>query len=484
MTDPLSADPHGFTGPVPTAQVREDGSEPRLTSLWDPRALWVTLGSVSLIFLAALTSLALTTVMPVVSDDLSGDALYALAFSGTLATGVIGMVAAGAWSDRAGPVAPLTTAVALFVLGLGIDSAAPTMEILVLGRLITGLGSGAQVVALYVVVARVYPPALHGRVMALFSAAWVVPSLIGPFLAGVVTEQLHWRWVFGGLALLTVVAFAMVLPRVRHLASEPTADREAGVGRRLLFAVLVAAAALVLGMTGELADSIDPVLGWGTAAGAVVVIGIAVLPLLPRRTLRAGAGLPSVILMRGLIAGALFGAEIYVPYLLIDRFGFSPAWAGLGLTTAAIAWAISAQVSGRHGDRIGNTRIAVAGVALLVVAAVACAASALLALPPAVPIVMWSFAGFGMGLMYPRLTVLTLAYSDRSNEGFNSSALQISDSVGASATIAIMGLAFTSLATTDAGFPVVFGIAAVLALLALAPGARLGHAHEESQEMR
>lgn len=478
MTDPLSADPRGFTGPIPVAPGLEPDDRPRITTLWDPRVVWVTLGSVSLIFLAALTSLALTTVMPFVSADLDGEALYALAFSGTLATGVIGMVASGAWSDRSGPVAPLTTAVALFVAGLALDAAAPTMEILVLGRLVTGLGSGAQVVALYVVVARVYPADLHGRVMAMFSAAWVVPSLVGPFLAGVVTEHLHWRWVFGGLAALTVVAFTMVAPRLRHLSSRGAQPRERGVGRRLLFAVFVAVAALGLGLTAELAESLAPAIGWGIAVAALVVIGITILPLLPRRTLRMGRGLPSVILMRGLIAGALFGAEIYVPYLLIDRFGFSPMWAGLGLTAAAIAWAVSAHVSGRHGDRIGNTRIAALGVALLVIATVACGLTALLSLPPVVPIVMWSFAGFGMGLMYPRLTVLTLAYSDRSNEGFNSSALQISDSVGASATIAVMGLAFTSLAATGAGFPVVFGIAAVLAALALVPGMRLGHAHE------
>ncbi|MER7797816.1 MFS transporter [Microbacterium sp. NPDC096154] len=476
MTDPLSADPRGFTGPVPVVGAHV----PHVRSLWDPRVLWVTLGSVSLIFLAALTSLALTTVMPIVSADLDGDALYALAFSGTLATGVIGMVAAGAWSDRSGPVTPLATAVALFVAGLALDAAAPSMELLVLGRLITGLGSGAQIVALYVVVARVYPADLHGRVMALFSAAWVVPSLVGPFLAGLVTEQLHWRWVFGGLAALTIVAFGMIAPRLMHLSEQSATPREPGVGRRLLFATVIAAAALALGLTGELTASISAALGWAIAVVALAVVGVAILPLLPRRTLRGAPGLPSVILMRGLIAGALFGAEIYVPYLLIDRYGFSPAWAGLGLTTAAIAWAISAHVSGRHGDRIGNARIAVIGSLLLLTAAAACAVSAILTLSPVVPIAMWSFAGFGMGLMYPRLTVLTLAYSDRANEGFNSSALQISDSVGASATIAVMGLAFTSLAATGSGFPVVFGIAAVLALAAIVPGLRLGHAQERS----
>ena len=65
-----------------------------------------------------------------------------------------------------------------------------------------------------------------------------------------------------------------------------------------------------------------------------------------------------------------------------------------------------------------------------------------------------------MGLMYPRLTVLTLAYSTPQNQGFNSSALSISDSVGSATAIAAMGLVFTALAGTDAAFPAVFAIAA------------------------
>lgn len=81
--------------------------------------------------------------------------------------------------------------------------------------------------------------------------------------------------------------------------------------------------------------------------------------------------------------------------------------------------------------------------------------------------------------MYPRLTVLTLAYSTPQNQGFNSSALSISDAVGAAATIAAMGLVFVGLAQTDAAFPAVFAIAAGLAMLALVPGLRLGHGHEE-----
>ena len=106
------------------------------TGIWSSRYVWVTVGAVALIFLAAMQSLAVTTVMPIVSDDLDGDRLYAVAFAGILATSVIGMVAVGAWCDRGGVLAPLTTAVALFVAGLLIAGLAPTMPLLVVGRLV------------------------------------------------------------------------------------------------------------------------------------------------------------------------------------------------------------------------------------------------------------------------------------------------------------------------------------------------------------
>jgi MFS family permease len=442
--------------------------------IWNPEYLWVTIGAVALVFLAAMQSLAVTTVMPVVSADLDGASLYAVAFAGTIATSVIGMVAVGAWCDRGGVLAPLTAAVALFVVGLILSGLAPSMGILVAGRLIQGLGIGGQTVALYVVVARVYPPAVHGRVFAAFSAAWVIPSLIGPFIAGAVAEYLHWRWVFLGVAVLTVVAFTLVVLRLYH---RPLGTDHPATGRilpRLACAVAVAVGALALSLAGELGTW-----AWLAVAASIAIIGLACRPLLPPRTLAAGRGLPSVVLMRGLIAGALFGAEIYVPYLLIDHYDFSPTWAGLGLTAAALAWAGAADVQGRVGDRIGNSRIAVIGTTLLCAAMVIAAITAVGHLPAWVLIAGWAFAGGGMGLMYPRLTVLTLAYSTPHNQGFNSSALSISDSVGAATTIAAMGLVFTALVGTDAAFPAVFALAAALAALALIPGLRMGHAHEE-----
>lgn len=455
-------------------------------SLWSENYRWVSLGAVALVFLAAIQSLAVTTVMPVVSADLDGEVLYAVAFAGTLATSVIGMVVTGLWSDRSGPVVPLYAAVGLFAAGLLSAGFAGTMELLVLGRLIQGLGIGGQTVALYVVVARVYPADLHGRVFALFSAAWVVPSLIGPFLAGAVAEYLHWRWVFLGVAVLTVIAFILVASRLRGVDLSGTEQQEPSrrVLGRVALAIVVAALAVTLSLTGRVSKDFGATTGWLVAAATLVALAIAVRPLLPRGTLVARRGLPSVIVMRGLIAGTLFGAEVYVPLLLTSEYGFGPTMAGLALTVAAIAWAVAAEMQGRYGDRLGNERIAMIGLSLLAFATIVGATTALLHLPAAVLITAWAFAGGGVGLMYPRLTVLTLAYSTKENQGFNSAALSISDSLGSSAAIALMGLIFISLGSAQLAFGMVFVAATALAALALVPGLRLTQVPEQPAATR
>ena len=445
-------------------------------SIWDRERRWVTLGAVALIFLAAIESLAVTTVMPIVSEALDGQSLYAVAFAGTLATSVIGMVAAGAWSDGRGPRGALYVAVSLFLIGLVISGFAVTMHQFLAGRLVQGLGAGGQTVALYVVVARLYPPHLHGRVFAAFAAAWVVPSMIGPFLAGAVAEFLDWRWAFLGVAVLTAAAFLTIAARLRgvDLGHGVPQDRRA-VAMRLLLAVVVAVFAVLIGFS---ADMVPPV-GWPVAIGAVVVIGVALLPLVPKATLRAGRGLPSVVLMRGLVAGAFFAAEAYIPYLLMRRFDFTATWAGIALMLAAFAWAGASALQGRYGEQLGNRRITVISLSLLLAAIVCVLLTSLWGISPLLVILGWALGGGGMGLLYPRLTVLTLAYSGQDDQGFNSSALSISDATGSAVAIAIAGLGVATLGGGVDAFSAVFAFCVVLVFLAAVPGLRLGHAAEQ-----
>ncbi len=450
--------------------------------LFSREYVWITLGSCALVFLGAFESLAVTTIMPVVSAALDGASLYALAFAGPLATGVIGMVIAGNWSDRSGPVAPLYTSSVLFAIGLLIAGTALTMPVLVTGRLIQGLGTGAVTVALYVVVARVYPARLHPSIFAGFAAAWVIPSLIGPYAAGLVTEALSWHWVFLGVVGLVAAATAMVAPALRGLTgpgikstsstggeSEPLdGARIPWAFRRIAWAVVAASAVLSLSLVSEI-DTI----GLPLAVVAAVVAIIAVRPLLPPGTLGARRGLPSVILLRGLAASAFFGAEVYLPYLLIDHYEFSPSLAGLALTLGSLTWAGASWLQGRLSTRLSDRACTTTGSILVLAAIVSAFVTTLLGLSPTLAIVGCTLGGGGMGLMYPRLSTLTLSLSRRGEQGFNSSALAIGDSLGSAVSLAITGVVFSILAMLGMSFAGVFAFAAIIAVAAIVVAPRV-----------
>ena len=74
-----------------------------------------------------------------------------------------------------------------------------------------------------------------------------------------------------------------------------------------------------------------------------------------------------------------------------------------------------------------------------------------------------------MGLMYARLSVMTLALSTKDNEGFNSSAMSISDSLGGALSLATTGIVFAAFTTTAASFA---GVFALTALIGVAAGRR------------
>ncbi|MGN6325751.1 MFS transporter [Pseudolysinimonas sp.] len=444
---------------------------PASAGIWSGRLLWLTLGANAIVFLAAFDALAVTTIMPTVARELDGAALYSAAFSSTLAAGVIGTVAAGAWSDRRGPVAPLVAAVAIFVAGLVVAATATAMPLFVLGRFLQGLGMGAAIVSIYVIIARAYPPALHTRVFATFAAAWVVPGLVGPVAAGAVSDAVGWRWVFVGVSVLVVVALGIVGPSLVRLRREPPPVHEGAAptplsrtARDLVLATLLALA--VVGISA--AEELPLAVGWIVAAVCVVAAVLLFRPLLPHGALTARRGLGATILLRGVIAAAFFSTEVRLPYLLQAHYGWKPWAAGLILTIGAVAWAAASVVQPRLGDRISETRALVVGACLLATGIALQLVTAALTLHPAVAGVGWLIAAGGMGTMYPRLSTMMLGYSAPADQGFNSSALSNIESVGGATAIALGGLAFaTAGGAAGLGFPVAILLATVIALVAL-----------------
>lgn len=427
----------------------------------------------SVVGLVAFEAMAVATVLPVTVAALGGLAAYAWAFSAFLGTSLVGMVQAGGWADRVGPRGPLLTGLAAFAAGLVVAGSAPSMAVLVLGRAVQGWGAGLVIVALYVVVARVYPDRLRPRVFSAISAAWVLPAVVGPVLAGWVAQQLSWRWVFLGAVPLVAFPVALLLSTLRALrpTGAPAATPRRSGGRRR-WAPVAAVGAGLLQYAGQYAgQAAGPAGPRGAALGLLpAAVGAALLVpavprLLPPGTVRGARGLPATVALRGLFAGAFFGAEAFLPLMLVTHRGLSPALAGLTLTGGALGWATGSWYQGRPATRAPRARLVRVG-GLVVAAGVATLTAVLLpAVPPLLAAAAWATAGLGMGLGLTSLSVELLRLSAPADQGANSASLQIADSLGSILCIAAGGTLFA--AGQRAGEPAAVAFGAVWVLMVL-----------------
>jgi MFS family permease len=196
--------------------------------------------------------------------------------------------------------------------------------------------------------------------------------------------------------------------------------------------------------------------------------------LLPSGTFTLGRGLPSVVALRGLVAAAGFGAEVFLPLMLTRERGLSPALAGLVLTVSALSWTAASWYRGRPNQPFSHSVFLQAGMVSILLGI----ATATLTLNPNVPVLVgilgWSLTGLGMGTVFPTLSVLTLEYSERDEQGANSSAAQLSDSLSTATVLAVGGSLFAALEPHSAvtAYLVAFGLPAALALIGVQAGRR------------
>ena len=403
----------------------------------------LSIGIVSVVLLIAFEATAVGTAMPVAARELDGVSLYAFAFSGFFTTSLFGMVLAGQWADRRGPLGPVTAGIGAFAAGLLLAGTATAMWLFVLGRAVQGLGGGLVIVGLYVVIGRAYPERLRPAIVAAFAASWVVPSVVGPLASGAVTEHLGWRWVFIGVPVLIVFPLALALPQIGRRASGPVPGMDASFDRRRIRLAL--GISVGAGLLQYAAQDLRPLSLLPGVLGAALLVP-AVLGLLPRGTYRAARGLPSVILLRGVASGSFIAAESFVPLMLVTERGLSPTLAGFSLAAGGGTWAAGSWVQSRPRLEPYRERLTTLGM-VLVAAAIAVAPSVLIdSVPVWTVAVAWSFGCFGMGLVISSASVLLLKLSAPEEAGTNSASLQISDALSNVVLLSAGGAAFAALA--------------------------------------
>jgi MFS family permease len=452
----------------------EDVTTSSAAGVFDRAHRRTTIGLLMLITFIAFEAMAVGTAMPTAVAELDGLAWYGWPFSAFLVASVVGMVVGGDIGDRRGARAALLTGVAFFAAGLLAAGVAGSMALFVAARALQGVGGGIISVSLYVVAGQAYTAALRPRLFGAISAAWVIPALIGPLVAGLLTAHASWRWVFLGLLPLIAVGLGLVLPAVRSLAVPEGAPPLAQPARRW-WALLAGAGIGALQYAGQRLD----LTAVGIAVVGLAMLGVGLRRLLPPGTVRVRPGLPAVVGARGLLAGAFFGMDTLLPLTLTQLHGYSPAAAGVPLTAGALGWAVASQVQGRmpHLPRVVLLRL---GFLLL---AAGLAATAVVAIPgvggwPAY--LSWGVAGLGMGLGMPSVGVLLLDQSAEDRRGADSAAFQIADVTGSALCVGAVGVlvaaATAGLLTLPAAVAVSVAVLTLLALVGAGVAPRAGAA--------
>ncbi|WP_327713438.1 MFS transporter [Streptomyces sp. NBC_00464] len=451
------------------ATTRPAPAEERLFSR---RYAAATFSFAAVMFLTGFAALAVVPMLPVAARDLDGVPLYPLVAGCFVAASLFGGVLGGDWADRAGAGRPLAAGVVLAVVTLVVSATSTSIWQLAVGRFLDGVAAGMIAVAINTAIAHAYPDRLRAKALALMSTCWIIPSLTGPPLAGLVAAWWSWRVVFFGLAALTVIPSLVVVVMLRspswQAPSKPASD--AVENRTPRPALMVAAAVSVGAALGQYAVS-----GWDLrhllcgAAGLALLV-VCVPRLLPPGTWRAARGLPAAVLLRGLTSGAYFTLEAFVPLLLTTARRVPPVQTGLAFTGAAIAWAGSSWLQGRLQGRVSRHGLVTAG-ALVMGAAVAVAAVGTLpALPALTAAGAMVLAAVGMGMAAPSLTLLSLTHSPPGRQGYASSAMQTSQNLG---QMAVMGVAsavfnlFLGFGSAELpGYAAAFGLLLVPSVLA------------------
>ncbi len=421
----------------------------------------VTVTLIALVTIIAFEAMAISTAMPSVAKELDAVRSYGLAFSVMLTASMLGIVLAGVWSDRSGPLPSLFAGQVLMAAGSALAGLAPTFTTFLAGRLIAGLGAGLIVVALYVVIGRAYPDALRPKVFSWISAAWVLPSLIGPPIAGWLASTWSWRWVF--LIVLAPVAVTIMVVSTQRdrinagSPADPSADPKADPtqpadrsGHRRL-ALLGLGVALSAGAMQWGSDQLVPVHALPLALASLGLVGVALTAprLVPPGTMRMSRGLPAVMMSRFLLTASFNGAITFIPLMLVNERDVSLTTAGIMLTVGALGWSFGSFVQGHKVMHHRRSELVAAGGAALTVGTLLLAAIAgfgwhyyLVGLATAV-------SGLGMGLAMSSTSVLALSLSRVSDHGSSASSLQLSDVLGSVMGISAAGAVFAAMHNPD-----------------------------------
>ncbi len=338
----------------------------------------IVVGVCVAMFLGALDQTIIAAALPTIARDLADFADLSWVASIYLLTATAVTPLYGKFSDMHGRRIALMLAIAIFLIGSVGCAMAPSMLFLIAARALQGLGGGGLISLAQTIIADIVAPKERGRYQIYFASVFLLASLVGPTLGGLLTEHLHWSLIFWINLPLGAIAYMISSPALRRL---PRHDRPHKLD--------VAGALLMVGATVTLMLALDYA-GNGLHWLSPSIIGLVLLSVVFwagfgwRITTAAEPLIPPEILSNPVVsmgtASACFGMgtyialSIYTPLYFQAARGLSTGDSGLALIPLMAGTVVGATIAGQTMGRVTHyKRVPVIGLALAMAGALALA---------------------------------------------------------------------------------------------------------------
>jgi MFS family permease len=404
----------------------------------------------------AISTFIVVTILPSVVREIGGLRFFAWSTTLYVLASLLGGALCARLLGRVGARASYRVALPVFALGTLVCALAPSMPVLLAGRLIQGLGAGTLSALSFSMVRTLFDEALWSRALSLTSAAWGVATLAGPAIGGVFAQYGAWRAAFWAVFALVPFLLALVersLPRdLTRPDSPPT---------RLALVNLCVLAGSALAVTiGSSASQVS-----ANAAGvAMALTGLALFVRLEAsgtRLLPHGACNPATALGAAYAAMMLlvigFTTEIFVPYFLQVLHGMTPLHAGYLSALMSAGWSIGA---------IGGSSQATSGVRALLIAGPLLLTGALVGMFLLVPqpgmlgdAQLWVIGaclfaqGLGIGTAWPHLCAQVFVFAPEAEKDLAATSITIVIMIANALGSALGGMVTNLAGMTNPGGP-------------------------------
>ena len=405
--------------------------------------------------LAALNQTIVTTALPNIVGDLGGLDRYSWVFSAYMLGMTVTVPLYGKLSDIYGRRPLFALGIVVFAAGSVVAGLAPSMDVLIAGRAIQGLGAGGLIPLAIAVIGDMIPPRRRGKWQGLTGAVFAVSSVVGPTVGGWIADNTSWRLAFFVGLPLGAVALAVVWLGfgARRRDGRPAVDY---VGALLLTAA--ASTGLLAAVSAGTAYpwSSPPIVGLFTASALLTVAFVAWErqadePLLPPALFRSRTIATSQIALFA-IGASVFGTIMLVPLFVQEVLEESATTSGAVVTPLMLGWIVSSAVSGQIVSRTGRYRpVLLAGPPVMATGFVLLArmrveASTFEVTRNAV------LVGVGTGLMMQNFMVVVQNAVPRPMIGVATGSAQFFRTIGATAGVTLTGAIMTAgLGGGDAG---------------------------------